>query len=59
MNDLPLSLGQPTAPAVLVEDYHKNYYDEHQDAPYCRFVIDPKIHKLFKHYGDSLKAEYQ
>jgi peptide-methionine (S)-S-oxide reductase len=43
----------------VAEDYHKNYYDEHQDAPYCRFVIDPKIHKLFKHYGDSLKAEYQ
>ncbi|HKU49230.1 MAG TPA: peptide-methionine (S)-S-oxide reductase MsrA [Nitrososphaera sp.] len=43
----------------VAEDYHKNYYDDHQDAPYCRFVIDPKIHKLFKHYGDSLKAEYQ
>ena len=43
----------------VAEDYHKNYYDEHQDAPYCRFVIDPKIHKLFKHYGDDLKADYR
>jgi peptide-methionine (S)-S-oxide reductase len=43
----------------VAEDYHKNYYDQHQDAPYCRFVIDPKIHKLFKHYGDDLKADYR
>ena len=27
------------------EDYHKNYYEEHQDAAYCNLVIDPKIHK--------------
>ncbi|MDQ6723568.1 MAG: peptide-methionine (S)-S-oxide reductase MsrA [Thermoproteota archaeon] len=41
------------------EDYHKNYYDEHQDAPYCNFVIDPKIHKLFKHYGNDIKEVYK
>lgn len=43
----------------VAEDYHKNYYDQHQGAPYCRFVIDPKIHKLLKHYGDNLKDEYR
>jgi peptide-methionine (S)-S-oxide reductase len=42
----------------VAEDYHKNYYDQHQDAGYCMFVIDPKIHKLIKQYGNDLKAEY-
>jgi peptide-methionine (S)-S-oxide reductase len=42
----------------VAEDYHKKYYDQHQDAPYCTFVIDPKIHKLLKQYGDDLKDEY-
>jgi len=41
----------------VAEDYHKNYYENHQDAPYCRFVIDPKIHKLLKEYGGELKDE--
>jgi peptide-methionine (S)-S-oxide reductase len=43
----------------VAEDYHKNYYDEHHSAPYCKFVIDPKIHKLLKNFGDDLKVEYQ
>ncbi len=42
----------------VAEDYHKNYYEQHQDAPYCKFVIDPKIHKLLKQYGNVLKDEY-
>ena len=43
----------------VAEDYHKNYYNENQNAPYCRFVIDPKIQKLIKHYGSNLKDEYR
>jgi peptide-methionine (S)-S-oxide reductase len=42
----------------VAEDYHKNYYEQHQNAPYCRFVIDPKIQKLLKHYGNDLKTKY-
>ena len=42
----------------VAEDYHKKYYEQHQDAPYCRAVIDPKIHKLLDKYGQDLKAEY-
>ena len=38
----------------IAEDY-KKYYEQHQDAPYCRFVIDPKIHKLLNQYGKDLK----
>ncbi|MFZ0510459.1 MAG: peptide-methionine (S)-S-oxide reductase MsrA [Candidatus Nitrosopolaris sp.] len=43
----------------VAEDYHKNYYEEHQDAPYCSFVIDPKIHKLLQQYENDLKHEYK
>jgi peptide-methionine (S)-S-oxide reductase len=28
------------------ENYHREYYDHHPDAPYCRFVIKPKLDKL-------------
>jgi peptide-methionine (S)-S-oxide reductase len=41
----------------VAEDYHKKYYEQHQDAPYCRFVIDPKIHKLLSQYGKDIKSE--
>lgn len=39
----------------VAEDYHKEYFEQHQDAPYCKFVIDPKIHKLLNQYGQDLK----
>ena len=42
----------------VAEDYHKNYYEKHQDAPYCNFVIEPKIHKLLQQYGNDVKEEY-
>ena len=42
----------------IAEDYHKNYYDKHQEAPYCNFVIDPKIHKLLEQYRNDVKEEY-
>lgn len=34
------------------ENYHKDYYEKHQDAPYCRVVIDPKIQKLYRDFKD-------
>ena len=39
----------------VAEDYHKKYYDLHKEAPYCAFVIDPKIRKLTTQYGNQLK----
>ena len=30
------------------EDYHKNYYNDNQNQPYCVFVIKPKLDKLEK-----------
>jgi len=41
------------------EDYHKNYYDKNRSAGYCRVVIDPKIHKLYKDFGEKVKEEFR
>ena len=41
------------------EDYHDDYYDQNRSASYCVFVIDPKVKKLLKMYGNQVKAEYQ
>ena len=43
----------------VAEDYHKDYYEKHQDNPYCNFVITPKIYKMFKIYRDEIKNEYK
>ena len=43
----------------LAEDYHKNYFDKNADAPYCNFIISPKIHKLLEKYGNDIKDEYK
>ncbi|MBV8773247.1 MAG: peptide-methionine (S)-S-oxide reductase MsrA [Deltaproteobacteria bacterium] len=37
------------------EDYHQQYYDNNAFAPYCQFVIEPKLHKLYKNFGGMLK----
>ena len=37
------------------EDYHQQYYDNNAFAPYCQFVIEPKLHKLYKNFGEMLK----
>lgn len=38
------------------EDYHKNYFAEHGDEMYCRFVIQPKIDKFKKAFSSKLKS---
>jgi peptide-methionine (S)-S-oxide reductase len=37
------------------EDYHQNYFREHGSAPYCRFVIGPKMEKLEEVFRDRVK----
>lgn len=33
------------------EKYHQEYYNNNQNAAYCKLVIDPKIKKLYKNFG--------
>ena len=37
------------------EDYHQNYFNSNGDAPYCQFVIQPKVEKFKKVFKDHLK----
>ncbi len=41
------------------ENYHKDYFEKNKNQSYCNFVIDPKIHKLLKEYGNDIKDEYK
>ena len=43
----------------VAEDYHKNYYENNQDAPYCSFIISPKVSKLLMKYGNAVQEQYQ
>ncbi len=37
---------EPLRNFSAAEDYHQDYYRNHQNAPYCVFVIAPKLKKL-------------
>lgn len=41
------------------ENYHRDYYDDNKDAPYCNIIISPKIHKLLKLYSNEVRDEYK
>lgn len=46
------------SPAVTfykAEDSHQNYFNENGNAPYCTFVIIPKLEKFRKVFKDKLK----
>ena len=41
------------------ENYHHQYYENNLDAPYCQYVINPKVTKLLKNYQNELKSEFR
>ena len=36
------------------EDYHRDYYENNQNAGYCQAVIEPKLRKLRQHFSALL-----
>lgn len=38
------------------ENYHVNYYNNNKRAPYCTFVIQPKLDKIKKVFSHKLKV---
>ena len=46
---------EPFATFYDAEDYHKEYYENNPDAPYCRINIDPKIAKLRQQFARYIK----
>lgn len=50
---------QPYTIFYKAEGYHQDYYAHHKTAPYCQFVIQPKLKKFEKVFRDKIKTEKQ
>jgi peptide-methionine (S)-S-oxide reductase len=46
---------KPLTEFYEAEDYHHEYYKNHEGQPYCQLVIAPKIEKLQKRFEKLLK----
>lgn len=49
---------EPLTTYYPAEDYHKNYFNQNQDKPYCKAVIAPKVKKLLEKYAKQIKAPH-
>jgi peptide-methionine (S)-S-oxide reductase len=38
------------------ENYHKDYYLNHEYTPYCQIIINPKLEKVQKEFAELLKT---
>ncbi len=47
----------PLSTFYIAEDYHQNYYERNKEQGYCRLVIQPKIEKFEKIFGDRMKQK--
>jgi peptide-methionine (S)-S-oxide reductase len=45
----------PASTFYVAEDYHQNYYALNSNAPYCTYVIQPKLEKFKKVFKEKLK----
>lgn len=48
---------EPYSNFYSAEDYHQNYYRLNGRAPYCQYVIRPKLEKFEKIFKDKLKKD--
>ena len=46
----------PLTKFYAAEDYHQEYFKLNGHAPYCQFVISPKLTKFRKNFKDRLKS---
>ncbi|HEX8733060.1 MAG TPA: peptide-methionine (S)-S-oxide reductase MsrA [Ktedonobacterales bacterium] len=46
---------EPFTAFYPAEDYHHNYFETHPEAPYCAYVIAPKVAKFRAKYAARLK----
>lgn len=46
---------EPFKAFYKAEPHHQNYYERNNNAPYCRYVIDPKIQKLMIQFKEDVK----
>jgi peptide-methionine (S)-S-oxide reductase len=45
----------PLTTFYKAEDYHQDYYENNKAQGYCQFVIQPKLDKFRKVFGEYLK----
>jgi peptide-methionine (S)-S-oxide reductase len=45
----------PAAKFYVAENYHQDYYSQNGSAPYCYYVIRPKMEKFKKVFADKIK----
>jgi peptide-methionine (S)-S-oxide reductase len=45
----------PAGQFYMAEDYHQEYFARNPYAPYCTYVVNPKVVKFRKHFTDKLK----
>lgn len=46
---------KPASEFYPAEEYHRKYYANNSDAPYCQVVISPKLKKLNERFSQLLK----
>jgi peptide-methionine (S)-S-oxide reductase len=45
----------PLTAFYVAEDYHQDYFANNPNAPYCTFVVSPKVEKFRKNFQEYLK----
>ncbi|MDP3993995.1 MAG: peptide-methionine (S)-S-oxide reductase MsrA [Candidatus Doudnabacteria bacterium] len=48
---------KPLEKFYVAEDYHRQYYQNNPDQPYCQLVIDPKLKKLKQTFTGMLNKK--
>ncbi len=46
---------KPFTKFYKAENYHQDYFNKNSYQPYCQYVIDPKITKLYKEFKELTK----
>ncbi len=48
---------EPISTFYKAEDYHQDYFIQNGNAPYCQFVVRPKVEKFQKVFKSKLKKQ--
>ena len=47
---------EPFTKFYAAESYHQDYFNQNGNAPYCQFVVKPKVEKFKKTFKERLKG---
>lgn len=47
---------EPFVKFYPAEGYHQDYYKLNGNAPYCQFVVKPKVEKFLKNFSSKIKS---